>query len=90
MNEDIRSTLIVVLSAVYHLGLRGCTVRRVEVGDRRPVITIDPPGDAWIHGAMRRRETVNGATRTVMAASFHGCNVEWTVTEYRGKEALHA
>lgn len=90
MNDRIRHAIGAALSAVVHLDMHGCTVRGVEIGDRRPVIAIDPPSDAWIHGGMHRRETVNGVTRAVMAAPFHGCQVEWVVTENRDREAMRA
>ena len=39
---------------------------------------------------MRRRERVGVVVRSVMAAPFYGCQVEWEVSEQRGVQVHQA
>lgn len=85
------SALKAAMAAVYHLSDHGCVPLRIELGDRRPVIQIEPPRDStWLRGALKSRITINNTTRTVMAAPYHGCQLEWQVVDYRAPEALQA
>ncbi|QHB72916.1 hypothetical protein [Stenotrophomonas sp. 364] len=77
--------------SVQELARQGLCARRVCIGERRAVILIDPPlANTFLHGAMRRRETINHVTRTVMAAPLHGCQVEWEVSECRDLVTVQA
>lgn len=79
------------MAALHVLNDHGVMVLSIELGDRRPVITICPPGDTrWIRGAMKSRTHSRGITRTVMAAPFHGCQLEWSSSEARTREAQQA
>lgn len=71
-------------AAVEELALRNITPRQISLGGDRPVIQIDTPaGEPWMRGAMRLRTRSGSTLRTVMAAPFHGCRLEWEVTESR-------
>lgn len=66
------------MSAAYHLDDMGCSVREVLVYGRRPLVRIDPPpAHCWLRGALRRRITERGVTRTVFVTVCHGAQVEW-------------
>ncbi|WP_368565530.1 hypothetical protein [Pseudoxanthomonas sp. UTMC 1351] len=79
-NEGLHTALI----ALDRLDEHGCEVRAIDIQQRRPVITIDPPpSDGFLSGSMKRRITIGRVTRTVIAAPFHGCQVEWQVSEHR-------
>lgn len=83
--------LVAAMAALHVLNDHGVIVVSIELGDRRPVITICSPSDAsWIRGAMKSRIHSRGITRTVMAAPFHGCQLEWTTSEARSCEAVQA
>lgn len=77
-NAAIKASTGVLLSAMPHLEQAGIELREVHITGRKPRIVIEPPhADSFITGAMRRRETICGVTRTLMAAPFHGCQIEW-------------
>ena len=83
--------LIAAMAALHVLNDHGVTVLSIELGDRRPVITICSPSDAsWIRGAMKSRVHSRGITRTVRAAPFRGCQLEWATSEARTREAVQA
>jgi hypothetical protein len=68
------------MDAVFHLDDMGCVVREIELRGRRPIIRIDPPPvRCWLRGALHKRVTQHGATRTVYVAVCHGAKVEWEV-----------
>lgn len=91
VSERFNGLLKTALDAIPLLDQHQVTVRAITCAGSKPVIEIDPPpAGAFLRGAMRRRETVNRTTRTVMAAPFHGCQVEWEISEHRAPEALHA
>lgn len=70
-----------LLGAMFQLGRSGCTPREVQITERRARIVIDPPpAGSFIAGAMRHRQTFQGATRTVFVAPFYGCLLEWEET----------
>ncbi len=70
-----------LLGAMLALGRAGCTPREVQITERRARIVIEPPpATSFITGALRSRQTVNGVTRTVFAAPYHGCQLEWEET----------
>ncbi len=77
------------ISAAFHLDDMGCSVREVLVYGRRPLVRIDPPpAHCWLHGALRRRITERGVTRTVYVTVCHGAQVEWeTSTLHAPREA---
>lgn len=76
-----RSATTTALNGVYHLGLLGCCIRRIEIDSATPVIEIDPPSPrGGLRGALHRRVTVNGVTRTTMVTRTHGCTVQWETT----------
>ena len=71
------------MGAVHLLDQRGIAIRDIRLAGSKPVIEIDPPpAGAFLRGAMRRRERFNNITRTVIATTFHECQVEWEVTEH--------
>lgn len=85
------NALMGAMAAIHHLSDHGCVPLEITLSDRKPVITIEPPTESeWLRGAMTRRITVNRQTHTVMAAPFHGCQIEWAITEVRTVEARHA
>lgn len=84
-NDQLKAAM----AAIHLLSDQGCVPREIRLSDRRPVIVIDRPG-TFIQGAMRRRERVGVVVRSVMAAPFYGCQVEWEVSEQRGVQVHQA
>lgn len=85
-NEQLKHAM----TAVHHLSDHQAAPRSITLGGRKPVIVIDPPTDAaFIRGAMFRRERVGQVVRQVMAAPFHGCQLEWEGTERPAAQAHH-
>lgn len=85
--DSIHAHAKALLGAMYALGRAGCSPREVQITERRARIVIDPPpAGSFIAGALRSRQTFNGVTRTVLVASFHGCQLEWEETH----AAVHA
>lgn len=81
------NALVSAHDALSALAAHGICPRSITLTDRRPVITIDQPrNSAWLRGATKSRITVNGRTRSVMAAPFHGCQLEWEIYEALGRE----
>lgn len=78
-NEHLKAAM----AAVYALSERKVQPRQIRLDDNRPVVVIDPPRDAWIQGAMRRRECTALTRRHVMVAPFQGVLLEWEVNEAR-------
>jgi len=80
--DSIHGHAKALLGAMYALGRAGCSPREVQITERRARIIIDPPpAGSFIAGALRSRQTFNGVTRTVFAAPYHGCQLEWEETE---------
>ena len=78
--DPFKSHLGELAIAMYHLGLSACTPRQMVITERRATIVIErPDGASFIQGAMRRRQTTDGVTRTVFTTPFHGCLLEWEV-----------
>lgn len=77
-----KAQLVAVETALDKLEAHRATVRCIRLGDHRPVITIDRPSSGFLVGAMRRRERIGARRRSVIAAPFHGVQVEWEVSEY--------
>lgn len=76
--NQFQAHLNTVQTALEQLAQRGMTPRQISLSGDRPVIVIDPPADEhWIQAAMRRRVPSAHSTRTVLAAPFHGCRLEW-------------
>lgn len=74
------------LGALFRLDEMRCVIRAIEIRGGRPVIEIDPPPAAaaqFLRGAMRRRVACQHTTRTVMATSVMGAQVEWQVSALR-------
>ena len=81
----------IAMSAIYHLDDAGCTVREIDIRNRRPVIRIEqPPANCWLRGALRKRITQHGITRTVYVTTCHGALVEWETSQHRTPEVAHA
>ncbi|GEM_PF-2691201 len=81
--DSIHGHTKALLGAMYALGRAGLSPREVQITERHARIVIDPPpGASFIYqaGALRSRQTINGLTRTVLVASFHGCQLEWEET----------
>lgn len=79
------------MSAAFHLDDMGCTVREVLVLARRPLVRIDPPpAQCWLRGALRRRITERGVTRTVYVTVCHGTQVEWETSALRDPQGARA
>lgn len=79
------------MSAAHHLDDMGCTLREVVLRGRRPVIRIDtPPMHCWLRGALHKRITEHGVTRTVYVATCHGTTVEWETSQHRTPEVVRA
>jgi len=90
-NAAVVDGLRSAMSAAYHLDDMGCTVREVLVLGRRPLVRIDPPPAAcWLRGALRRRITENGVTRTVFVTVCHGAQVEWETCASRDRQGALA
>lgn len=71
------------MAAIYHLDSLGATVREIDIRSRRPLIRIDPPaGIEFLRGALRKRITDRGTTRTVYVTTCHGATVEWEVRHH--------
>lgn len=76
-----RSATTSAINGVYHLGLLGCCIRRIEIEGATPVIEIDPPPSGMLlRGALHRRVNINGVISTTMVARTHGCTVQWETT----------
>lgn len=74
----LNSGLTAAMAVLHRLDNMGINVRGVEVRCGKPVMQIDPPPvNAFLRGAMRRRERRGNVQRTVIAASFHGAQLEW-------------
>lgn len=81
----------VAMSAVFHLDDVGCTVREIDIRGRKPVVRIDPPpANCWLRGALRRRITERGITRTVYVTTCHGATIEWETSQHRTPEVVRA
>lgn len=79
------------MGVAFYLDGMGCAVREVEVRGRRPVIRIDPPpAQCWLRGALRRRITERGVTRTVYATVCQGAQVEWETSTLHEPWQAHA
>ncbi len=79
-----RSATTAAINGVYHLGLLGCCIRRIEIAGATPVIEIDPPPPGpFLRGALHRRVNINGVISTTMVARTHGCTVQWETTSAR-------
>lgn len=90
-NSHYATAIATALSALYHLDDAGATVECITLRSKRPVIRISPPaGHSWLHGAMRRRVTENGVTRTLFVTVCHGAQVEWETSHYREPEEMRA
>lgn len=79
LNQQLfRSATTAAINGVYHLGLLGCCIRRIEIAGATPVIEIDPPPPGpFLRGALHRRVNINGVISTTMVARTHGCTVQW-------------
>lgn len=79
------------MSAAFHLDDMGCTVREVMVFGRRPLVRIEPPpATCWLRGALRRRITEHGVTRTVYVTVCLGAQVEWETSAQRDPQEARA
>lgn len=88
--SHFNNQLKAAMAAVHRLSDHACSPRTIQLGDRRPVIVIDPPpADGFIQGALRRRERVGHVIRTVMVATFHGCLLEWEAIEPLSHRSRH-
>ena len=77
--------------AVLWLDTNHCTVREIDIRSRRPLIRIDPPpAGGWLKGALRKRITERGITRTVYVTSCQGATVEWEVRRHCAPEVVQA
>ncbi|WP_282258547.1 hypothetical protein [Stenotrophomonas sp. PS02301] len=67
--------------AVAQLAGHGCVPRSISITGAKPLIVIDAPRDhAFLGGVQHvRRGGGEMVNRTVMAAPFHGCQIEWDV-----------
>ncbi len=78
------------VGAIIHLDRLGATVREVDIRGRRPLVRIDPPGrDGFLRGALRRRITERGVTRTVYVTTCLGATVEWETRADHAPEVTH-
>jgi len=78
MNDIVNTQLKAAMAALHVLDDAGATVLNVALGDRRPVITIDSaPASVFVRGALHARVRIGNHVRRTMAASVHGCQVEW-------------
>ena len=74
----LNSGLTAAMAVLHRLDNMGINVRGVEVRGGKPVVSIDPPPiNSFIRGAMRRRERRGDVLYTVVAAPFHGTQIEW-------------
>lgn len=81
----------IAMSAIHHLDDAGCTVREIDIRNRRPVIRIEqPPINCWLRGALRKRITEHGITRTVYVTTCHGALVEWEASQHSTPEVVRA
>lgn len=73
--------LIAAQGAVGQLADHGCVPRSISINGGKPLIVIDPPRDhAFLVGVQHvRKGGGQMVKRTVMAAPFHGCQIEWEV-----------
>lgn len=79
------------MAAIYHLDSIGATVLEIEIFTHRPVIRIDPPpGGSFVRGALHKRITERGVTRTVYVTTCHGTTVEWVVIRQGNTTAAQA
>lgn len=77
-NAAINSGLTAAMAVLHRLDDMGLTARTVDVRGGKPVIQIEPPPvNSCVRGAMRRRERRGNALHVVIAAPFHGAQLEW-------------
>lgn len=77
-NAAINSGLTAAMAVLHRLDDMGLTARGIDVRGGKPVIQIDPPPiHSFVRGAMRRRERRGNALHVVIAAPFHGAQIEW-------------
>jgi hypothetical protein len=78
MNTIINGGLKAAMGALHRLAELGCTVTRVELAGRNPVIWIEGGAAADALAGARKTVVTTGTTRQVtMAAELLGCQVQW-------------
>lgn len=87
-NAQVTIALGNLYAAVYHLNDLGCTVTRIEAGERNPVIWIDGTHSRFLQGAITRRVVCNGRAFITYAARVHDVQVQWEQAGEMGVEAL--
>lgn len=81
MNKIINTGLLAAMGALHRLSELGCTVTRIEVTGRNPVIWVDGGLAADALPGGRKCVVKVGNTRQVtMAADLNGCQVQWRET----------
>ena len=80
-----------VIGAISLLNSGGCTVERVEVGDRNPFIKLaGKPASGFVTGSFKKRFWDDrGQVCTYVATVLH-CQVEWDEVIVATRERAHA
>jgi len=77
-NAAINSGLTAAMAVLHRLDDMGLTARTVDVRGGKPIIQIEPPPiHSFVKGSMRRRERRGSTVHLVIAAPFHGAQLEW-------------
>ena len=77
-NAALNTGLTAAMGVLHRLDEMGLTAKSIDVRGGRPVVQIEPPPiHSFVRGAMRRRERRGNALHTVIAAPFHGVQIEW-------------
>lgn len=77
-NAAINSGLTAAMAVLHRLDGMGLTAKSIDIRGGRPVVQIEPPPiHSFVKGSMRRRERRGNALHTVIAAPFHGVQIEW-------------
>lgn len=77
-NKHLLDAQTLAYSAALNLAEEGFSIIRVEVGDRRPVVTVEPcHRTANLRRASKVIQQGAHGSEYVMAAPYHDCQVEW-------------
>lgn len=82
-NEKIIESITKAKKVAVQLCRDGFRVLEITIGERNPVIHINPsPRCEKLAGAWVRRQKGAAVTLITMAASIDGVQIEWTITDH--------
>lgn len=79
-NESIRRGLSNAVNAVNGLNRLGCSVIGVEMGNKRPVIRIEPPRPSIVPDGIEPIciKGCDAVREHILAVTYEGCLVKWS------------